>query len=317
MRFYSNSYCQILNKMGIQKQLFKPQTLRGLKLIFLLSMLFSLESFGQYCGLPTINCPPDFVACPSSATTPDITGNPILTGSGSTATCLITSFYSDEILPITGCPNGANIVRTWTAHYEGAPDETVTCTQNLQLIDTEAPVFNSFPDDLSVSCAAAVPDAVLLSVTDNCDAEIPVTYFEWRDNGDCENNYVLTRKYTAIDHCGNETSEMQFITVTDDTPPVIAGVPADEAVSCEAIPNAPILTATDNCDTDVAVDYLEWRENGVCENNYTITRKWSAIDACGNEAIGMQILTVYDNTCLLYTSPSPRDATLSRMPSSA
>ena len=26
---------------------------------------------------------------------------------------------------------------------------------------------------------------------------------------------------------------------------------------------------------------------------------------------------VYTNTCLLYTSPSPRDATLSRMPSSA
>ena len=26
---------------------------------------------------------------------------------------------------------------------------------------------------------------------------------------------------------------------------------------------------------------------------------------------------VWDNTCLLYTSPSPRDATLSRMPSSA
>ena len=27
--------------------------------------------------------------------------------------------------------------------------------------------------------------------------------------------------------------------------------------------------------------------------------------------------TVMDNNCLLYTSPSPRDATLSRMPSSA
>ena len=26
---------------------------------------------------------------------------------------------------------------------------------------------------------------------------------------------------------------------------------------------------------------------------------------------------IYDNACLLYTSPSPRDATLSRMPSSA
>ena len=28
-------------------------------------------------------------------------------------------------------------------------------------------------------------------------------------------------------------------------------------------------------------------------------------------------VTAFDITCLLYTSPSPRDATLSRMPSSA
>ena len=36
---------------------------------------------------------------------------------------------------------------------------------------------------------------------------------------------------------------------------------------------------------------------------------------------GLETLTIikekYPNTCLLYTSPSPRDATLSRMPSSA
>ena len=30
-----------------------------------------------------------------------------------------------------------------------------------------------------------------------------------------------------------------------------------------------------------------------------------------------EIETIYQHTCLLYTSPSPRDATLSRMPSSA
>ena len=34
----------------------------------------------------------------------------------------------------------------------------------------------------------------------------------------------------------------------------------------------------------------------------------------GNQASGQDADT---NTCLLYTSPSPRDATLSRMPSSA
>ena len=31
----------------------------------------------------------------------------------------------------------------------------------------------------------------------------------------------------------------------------------------------------------------------------------------------IDLLTSFMNTCLLYTSPSPRDATLSRMPSSA
>ena len=32
---------------------------------------------------------------------------------------------------------------------------------------------------------------------------------------------------------------------------------------------------------------------------------------------GVDILTVNGNTCLLYTSPSPRDLSTSRMPSSA
>ena len=37
-----------------------------------------------------------------------------------------------------------------------------------------------------------------------------------------------------------------------------------------------------------------------------------------SEQVGQNIGCIYSNdTCLLYTSPSPRDATLSRMPSSA
>ena len=34
-------------------------------------------------------------------------------------------------------------------------------------------------------------------------------------------------------------------------------------------------------------------------------------------AAGVGHITIIDDDCLLYTSPSPRDATLSRMPSSA
>ena len=42
------------------------------------------------------------------------------------------------------------------------------------------------------------------------------------------------------------------------------------------------------------------------------TVTWTAVDESGNSASATQTVT-----CLLYTSPSPRDGLLSRMPSSA
>ena len=45
--------------------------------------------------------------------------------------------------------------------------------------------------------------------------------------------------------------------------------------------------------------------------------KYNQIDIIERSPGEGEILAVSDNDCLLYTSPSPRDATLSRMPSSA
>ena len=42
-----------------------------------------------------------------------------------------------------------------------------------------------------------------------------------------------------------------------------------------------------------------------------------ALAKCYPEAVKIKVVLDNLNTCLLYTSPSPRDATLSRMPSSA
>ena len=71
--------------------------------------------------------------------------------------------------------------------------------------------------------------------------------------------------------------------------------------------------------------------HGWWNNPYAMTKKANELMAPPN-SVGMRFFNVWaeqgsredmlyrmlqDNTCLLYTSPSPRDATLSRMPSSA
>uniref|UniRef100_UPI000A7663A0 hypothetical protein n=1 Tax=Mangrovimonas sp. ST2L15 TaxID=1645916 RepID=UPI000A7663A0 len=61
----------------------------------------------------------------------------------------------------------------------------------------------------------------------------------------------------VTDNDGNTTTQTQTITVEDNTPPVLVGVPADVTVECDAIPAPVVVTATDNCDTTLTVSYSE------------------------------------------------------------
>ena len=51
--------------------------------------------------------------------------------------------------------------------------------------------------------------------------------------------------------------------------------------------------------------------------NYVTTTSCGHTIELDNSEDGERIRVIHGKTCLLYTSPSPRDATLSRMPSSA
>jgi hypothetical protein len=73
---------------------------------------------------------------------------------------------------------------------------------------------------------------------------IPVEFAE-TSAGDCPR--VITRAWTAKDRCGHLASAQQTITLADETPPVLAGVPADIEVECGAeIPPPAAVTATDD-----------------------------------------------------------------------
>ncbi|MCF1423307.1 HYR-like domain-containing protein, partial [Mangrovimonas futianensis] len=87
--------------------------------------------------------------------------------------------------------------------------------------------------------------------------------------------------WSVTDNDGNTTTQTQTITVEDNTPPVLVGVPADATVECDAIPAPAVVTATDNCDTTLTVSYSE-TTNTVNDGVGTIIREWSVTDNDGN-----------------------------------
>ncbi|WP_456243312.1 HYR-like domain-containing protein, partial [Tenacibaculum singaporense] len=126
-----------------------------------------------------------------------------------------------------------------------------TTSAKFTIEDTVAPEFvEELPADTTVSCDA-VPAAVILTATDNCDASVTVNYSEefTGQDDECASVYTITRTWTVSDCSGNTTTHIQVITVEDTVAPeFVEELLADTTVSCDAIPIAVILTATDNCD---------------------------------------------------------------------
>ncbi|MBL7813721.1 MAG: hypothetical protein JNL70_01860, partial [Saprospiraceae bacterium] len=187
------------------------------------------------------------------------------------------------------------IVGTATVTFTATDDcgNSVSRTATLTIRDTQNPVITGVPSDTTVECSA-VPVAATPSVSDVCDATIGLVFNEVRTNGNCNNNYTLTRTWTATDACGNVTTRTQVLTVRDITQPSLLNVPNDTIVDCSAIPTPANVTAGDNCDASLTVNYAQTRTDGNCPNNYTLTRTWTVTDVCGNTQTATQVLTVQD-----------------------
>ncbi|MEO5777180.1 MAG: gliding motility-associated C-terminal domain-containing protein [Flavobacterium sp.] len=112
----------------------------------------------------------------------------------------------------------------------------------------------------------------------------------------CPSNKVITRTWTVTDACGNATSATQTITIQDITAPVIATLPATSTINCPATPNFAQAIATDNCDPNVSLTFVDVTTNGACAGSYSVTRTWTATDACGNTSTASQTINVQDIT---------------------
>ena len=197
--------------------------------------------------------------------------------------------FTDEVLESNDC--GQNILRTWTA--TDACGNTSSTSQLIHFVDDAAPVFTSFPADLSVSCSSTIPTETPVAM-DAC-GEVILELEETIEGDVC--NQIITRTWTASDACGNSSTQTQIIMVSDTEAPVFVTLPEDLLLNCgDAIPAIEFPGLSDNCDLNPSVTVEENTTSLGCEASFVITRTFTASDACGNVATHIQVIEVIDNT---------------------
>ncbi|MEO0040881.1 MAG: hypothetical protein RL329_329, partial [Bacteroidota bacterium] len=229
-----------------------------------------------------------------------------------TATNAATGANADEIDSdgtTTGglaCFNGKPFIAVMT----GGPG-TMQHHYDIGFTTCPAPKLENLPLSASVRCDS-VPAPADVRATSACDNNVSLVYTQTRTNGICSNRYTLTRKWVATDRNNRITTGIQVLTVLDTMPPVILNVPASITVRCDSVPTAPILTATD-CGANPNIVYTQTstktNNNSCYDQNYTLTRKWVATDACGLKTTKIQIITVLDTIEPILTIPA--DVTVS------
>ena len=128
-----------------------------------------------------------------------------------------------------------------------------------------------------------------------------------------DQSYVVRREFTAVDACGNSSSGVQTITISDTEPPMFVGdLPLDGMAECSVVPAADMLEAVDNA------AWPSWtRGNGIagdCAGRYTLERTWTATDNAGHSVSHTQILTVQDLTSPELEVPADYSASCSDVP---
>lgn len=219
---------------------------------------------------------------------------------------------------------GASITPVTFTIYD-ACGQTTDYIANIVFDDTESPEFEnpgSLPADATVNCheipVAPVPNVDITAI-DNCSGTANVTYISSNDrNADGisgtpdDNNYTITRVWTATDNCGNSKPHTQILTVVDvDAPVWNEPAQGEVTVDCNNIPTVPVYTYTENCDINPTYSYNATERTVLDKSdrdyyNYDIVRTWSVKDNTFPPVEMVQIIHVVDDVApTIDTEASP------------
>ena len=172
-----------------------------------------------------------------------------------------------------------------------------SCTQ-IFTISNVGPTIEC-PADAVVECADDIVEGTPV-VAASCGLTTTVTTVGptlTSGTADCDGaTYEIA--YTVEDECGRTESCTQIFTISNQGPTIEC--PADAVVECveDIVEGTPVVAAS-------------------CGLTTTVTAVGPTSTSGTVDCDGATYEIVYTVDCLLYTSPSPRDSTLSRMPSSA
>ncbi|MBK6929482.1 MAG: HYR domain-containing protein [Saprospirales bacterium] len=253
------------------------------------------------------NVPPVFVNCPTEMI---MIGNDVDQCSGklnwsipvATDNCVLFS-----VVQINGPASGTVVPvgqsQTVTYRAFDAAGNSSTCSFQIQVADTQIPELDDdvvMPSDLTVECDAVPAPFVLTNgdVHDNCTASdlLDIDTSEVRTNGNCPNNYVLTRTWTITDAAGNQRVHVQKITVRDTTKPL--AICKNASVTLDKSGSVSITTAdvdggsTDNCTSTANLTLIVTPSVFTCANVGENTVILTVTDQCGNSSSCTAIVTV-------------------------
>ena len=196
----------------------------------------------------------------------------------------------EEVFTDLAC--GHTYVRSWTA-TDDCGNVSLPVVQTINVVDNGAPVFTSpLPQDLTVDCFDEIPVPDAITASDDC-GMANIQYAQTVPANTCNDSF--TRTWTVTDECGNTIQHVQNITILDNIAPVLSDQPADLTIECiDELPPVPTINATDNCDSDPTLTFIEDPTTDGCGEG--VRRTWTATDDCGNETLYIQSIFVIDTT---------------------
>jgi len=184
---------------------------------------------------PTFTPPPNItIACDDDPNDLTLTG--MVTDTSDNCGGPIDLFYNDEIVPEPdSCDNFYFIRRQWTA--EDACDNGFSVNQIIRVADRTPPSF-LVPPDTTVNCGeendlAITGEPSMLS--DNCSVVDSIQVDILSEDliaGSCENDYIIERTWSVSDECGNDSLQVQRITVIDTIAPALNTPASDLVITC-------------------------------------------------------------------------------------